>query len=145
MDNTNLLQMRLDELNSAILNYVDKKVHIIGFYNSDRLSSYLNEGKKNWSSIGLYEEETINFLHTKNNALFIIQKNGIEITRIQFKKVFEESLKLKHQNSTVMTTIKKDGYSDQYIVNTKTFSNLFNSKNELDDYLALTYKDVITF
>lgn len=43
MTTINPLQNRVNELNSAILNYINNKVHIMGFYNAERLDDYLTK------------------------------------------------------------------------------------------------------
>ena len=47
-----MLQDRINEMDSAIVNFVGDWVYTLGFYNTDRLNSYLEEGKRNWSSTG---------------------------------------------------------------------------------------------
>lgn len=144
MTTINPLQNRVNELNSAILNYINNKVHIMGFYNAERLDDYLTKNAKNWMSIGLYEEEEIDFLNIKNNALFVIQENDIEIKRLQFTKVLKKAVKSKSKKSNIMITIRKDSFSNQYILTTEKFSKLFNTKQDLDAFLLIEYKDPIT-
>ncbi len=80
----NKLTNRINELNSAILNIKGNKVHILGFMSKEMMEKYF-EGSKNWYVMGLYDKEEMSFFDTKDNAFFIVQKEGIEIAKSQGK------------------------------------------------------------
>lgn len=94
-----MLQDRVNELDSAIVNVTGNFVNTMGFYNTDRLMSYLGEGKKNWSSTGRYPFEELVFHNIKSNATIVLQQNGIEIARYKYIKVANGSLMYENQRN----------------------------------------------
>ncbi|KYG92334.1 hypothetical protein A0U40_05165 [[Bacillus] sp. KCTC 13219] len=144
MKHTNLLQNRINELDSAILNFVGNKVHITGFYNAQRLESYLIEGKDNHKSKGLYNREYITFTSVKDNSLFVVQENGIEQYRVQYQRIFKETLKLKTSNAQEMVSIHKDIYSNQFVHKTEKTTTSFENRNELNNFLLDKYQTELT-
>lgn len=136
---SNLLQNRINELDSAILNFVGDNVHITGFYNAARLESYLTKKIDNHSSKGLYKKEDIVFTGIKQNALFIVQKNGIELYRIQYKQLYKGPLKLVKAKTLEVVYILKDKYSDTYVVKTERYVSEFANKNEIILFLLDEY------
>lgn len=104
----------------------------------ERLKSFLNKNIQNWYSKGVYDYENIHFHNIKNNALFIVQKDGKEINRYQYVPIDKKSILIKNQNgksTTITYTIRKNTYSDNHHFSSKYLSILFNNKVELDDYL----------
>ncbi|MEC1177602.1 hypothetical protein P9B03_03825 [Metasolibacillus meyeri] len=144
MKHTYLLQNRINELDSAILNFVGNKVHITGFYNAQRLEAYLNEGKDNHKSKGLYNRENITFTSVKDNSLFVVQENGIEQYRVQYQRIFKETLKLKISNTQEMVSIHKDIYSNRFVHKTEKSITSFENRNELNNFLLDKYQTELT-
>lgn len=152
-----MLQARVNELSSAILNTVNRKVHVIGFMREEILQSYLATGRNSWSSIGLYDVQDLEFHNIKDEALIIVQKNGEELNRHQYKVLKKKMIQFKDEKGKLFSTtffIRKSVYSDHYhfyrLRHTKEIdkenkslisketqeSKLFNDKQELDTFLV---------
>lgn len=144
-----MLQNRINELNSGILNIKEGHVHITGFMSEKMLDSYLTKGARNWSSIGLYDEEEIEFHNIKDNAMFIVKKDGKEIGKYQYKPIHKRTIEFKKDGKKVSRTvaIRKSVYSDHYhlyfVLNSKEKDSddngkrsfLFESEDELNHFL----------
>ena len=50
-----MLQERIAELGSAILEIKGEKVHILGFMSTERLNDYMETGSKCFYSQGIYD------------------------------------------------------------------------------------------
>jgi len=137
-----VLQDRLNELKSAILNIKGNKVYVMGFMSEDMLQLHLTKGSKNWSSMGLYDDEDIEFHNIKNHALFIVKKNGVEIDRYQYKPIFRDTIQFKDENGKILSitiNIRKSQYSPHYHLSTTKESMLFCNKGVLDRHLLEKY------
>lgn len=145
MNQNSLLQNRINELYSAIINFVDNKVYITGFYNAKMLECYLNTQKDNHQSKGIYDRENIDFSEVQNNALFVIQENGIEIKRIQYQQIFKDTLKSANSIQKLVVIIRKDKYSNQYVLTSDKSSILFENETELNQFLNDNYQTTIRF
>ena len=55
--------------------------------------AFLNDNKKNWSSRGIYDLRELDFSNIKDNALFIVMKDGKEIAKHQYIPVHKETIK----------------------------------------------------
>lgn len=81
------------------------------------LQLYLNEGAKNWSSQGLYDDEDLEFHNIKDNALIIVQKDGKEIGRYQYKHETKKKIEFKSEKGKKISRtviIRKSVYSNHY-------------------------------
>lgn len=144
----NKLTNRINELNSAILNIKGDKVHILGFMSKEMMEKYF-EGSKNWYVMGLYDKEEMVFFDTKDNAFFIVQNDGIEIARYQYKPIDKQTVKLKEKsdkgNDLYRTfIIRKDVFSKNYHLNlikkdVENDSILFENKKSLNEYLKTEF------
>lgn len=139
-----MLQERINELNSAIVNVVGDLVYILGFYNTEMLNLYLNEGKDNWSSKGRYPNEELVFHNIKTNATIILQENGLEVARFQYVNVtsgvleyFNESNK--SGKATAVYEIRNEQYSSMWNLRLINESHVFNEWEEMRSYLLATY------
>ncbi|SDZ68615.1 hypothetical protein SAMN05421736_1375 [Evansella caseinilytica] len=133
-----MLQNRVNELDSGILDIVGDKVHTTGFTHEKMLQFFLDTGVQCWSSKGLYDYRDLEFCSIKNNALIIVRKDGKEINRYQYKPVHKDTVHYKNEagkNVSLTFTIRKSFYSDHYHFLSETDSLLFNNKDELDEYL----------
>lgn len=139
----NFLQQRVNELNSGILNYVGEKVRTMGFYNEARLTTHIENNKDNWSSKGLYENKDITFSNIKSDALFIVQENGKEVKRHQFKKVLRKLVNRKKTSALIFITIRKSTFTDEWQMLTEKEVFRFKNKNYLELYLLDHFKDEI--
>ena len=136
-----LLQNRLNELNSAILDIKGEKVHITGFTREEMLRKYLELGSDCFSSKGMYGFQELEFHDIKNDALFIVRIEGKEVNRYQYKSVFKDTVQFKEFRDgeeklvSLTFTIRKSTYSDHYHFLTEKLSLLFENKDQFDKYL----------
>lgn len=143
-----MLQERINEMDSGILTIDGTRVHIIGFSNEKMLMGYLTRNKKNWSSIGLYDYQDLSFNSIKNNALFIVKKNGEEIGKYQYVPVYKGTVKYidNDEKTTSMTfTIRKSTYSPHYHFLSEKISRIFETKQAVIDYLQDDFKAKMDF
>ena len=137
-----MLQARINELNSGIINVVGDAVHTLGFMNADRLHSYETMGLKNWYSVGRYQYENIDFHSTKSEAVFVLQENGQEVARYQFLPILRDTvsyINVKRKKATLTFEIRKNTYSSHYNFKTETQSLLFGSIAEIKKHMFQTY------
>lgn len=138
-----MLQNRINELNSGIIDLKENKTHVTGFYNADRLTSHLEKGISNFSSKGVYPNETINFKDIQTNALFIVKKHNEIIEKHQFKLIYKQlSQPLDHPNKIILN-IRKNIFSTVYNVKTESNSILFENFESLTNFLITHYKNGI--
>ncbi|OZU88631.1 hypothetical protein CIL03_10065 [Virgibacillus indicus] len=133
-----MLQDRVNELKSGILNIKGNKAYVTGFMSEEMLQLHLTKGPKNWSSMGLYDNEDLKFHNIKNNALFIVKKNGTEVGRYQYKPVFRDAIQYKDEDGKSLSltiNIRKSQYSAHYHLLTTKESLLFSDKDGLDSHL----------
>ncbi|MGJ9460465.1 hypothetical protein [Oceanobacillus sp. CF4.6] len=133
-----MLQQRVNELNSAILNIVKDKVHITGFMREEMLLLHLNKGSKCWSSLGVYDYQELDFYNIKSDSLIIVQKDELEINRYQYKRIYKDTLQYKDAEGKVFSltfTIRKSSYSKHYHLLTEKTSLLFDNNYDIDRYL----------
>lgn len=140
-----MLQDRINELDSAIVNIVGGWVYTIGFYNAERLNSYLEEGKKNWSSTGRYLLEELTFHNIKTNATIILQQDGGEVARYQYINVENGTLvydneQNKSGKATAIYEIRKEVYSSTWNLMFADKSLVFETWEDMKKYVLTTYK-----
>ena len=136
----NLLQDRINELDSAIINFVDNKVYITGFYNPVRLTSYLEQDKKNWLPKGMYDKSAVTFSNIKSGALFLVQTDGQTIERYQFTVVFREPLQRSNKEGPIIVSARKNKFAEQWqVITEKTFFE-FATQDEMNAHLQENYK-----
>lgn len=145
MTNSDLLQARINELNSAILNFSNDKVYITGFYSPEMLLLHVNEGRDNHQSKGVYDRSNVNFWNVQNNALFIIQEDGIEKERIQYKRIFKDTLKPIDKKQKIMVSIYENIFSSERVIRTEKRTLSFPNSEKMLNYLNENYTDVINF
>lgn len=134
-----MLQNRVNELNSGILEIEGHKVNVLGFTREEMVLAYLNEGLKCWSSHGLYELQDLDFHNIKSGALIVVHKDGQEIGRYQYKPVHQDTIKTRDDKGkpvSVTYKIRKSSYNNNYHFLTDKTSLLFESKQKLDYFLA---------
>lgn len=148
-----MLQNRMNELDSGILNIVGNKVYITGFTREEMLQSFLDTGIEAWSSKGLYDIQELEFHNIKDNALIIVQKDGIEIDRHQYKLIYKDKIELTNEKGNKVSrtfVIRKSTYSKHYhfkfvvdkesdIFDGKEQVMLFQDKEALNQYLLSKY------
>lgn len=141
MVDNKMVQNRINELSSAIIEYKDNSIFISGFYNADRLNSHLNKGVNNFSSKGIYPLQKFNFDTIQTNALFIVKKKGMPIEKYQYYLIYKGSHKtLKKVHKTILT-IRKSVFSSHYSILTEENSQICNNYEGLVKFLNSNYKD----
>lgn len=112
-----MLQARIEELGSAILNLKGDIIYIDGFYNCDRLMDYLN-GINCIMSKGIYDYQELDYSRIQDNCLFIIKKDNRELKRYQFIPLFKGIVKYKNvtngNNISRTFTVRHCHFSNQY-------------------------------
>lgn len=138
-----LLQERIEELESGILNIKDNRVEVIGFLSPERLNDYYEKGIQCFYSKEFYKNEDLNFNKIKDNALFIIMKDNKEVSRYQFDVLVKDTVKFKAKNKdgkiqqfSRVYTIRKSKFDDIYNYKDSETSLLFNTIDELKIYFA---------
>ena len=148
-----MLQNRLNELASAILDIEGNKVYITGFTREEMLQSFLDTGIEAWSSKGLYDYQDLEFHNIKDDALIIVRKDGKEINRFQYKPIYRNTIELKNEKGNKVSRtfkIRKSAYSEHYhfyflvdkestVFDDEELSKWFDNKDELDKYLLEKY------
>ncbi|WP_346207712.1 hypothetical protein NSS91_16930 [Caldifermentibacillus hisashii] len=118
----------------------------MGFRNEKMLMSFLHRNKKNWSSIGLYDFQKLNFSGIKNNALFIVMKDEKEIGKYQYHPVYKGIIKYINEegkNASMTFTIRQSAYSNHYHLLSEKISQVFESKEALINYLKEKFNESI--
>lgn len=140
---TPMLQARINELNSGIINIMGDTVYTLGFFNAHLLHSYETKGMKNWYSIGRYKYEDIEFHSIKSEAVFVLQENGREVARYQFLPILRDKaiyINDKRKKASLTFEIRKSAYSSHYNFKTETQSLLlFESTAEIKKHMFQTY------
>lgn len=133
-----LLQERIEELESGILNIKNNQVEVIGFLSPERLNDYYEKGIQCFYSKEFYPNENLNFNKIKDNALFVVIKDNKEISRYQFNILIKDTIKFKAKNKDGKTqqfsrvyTIRKSNFDDIYNYKDSEVSLIFNTIDEL--------------
>ncbi len=137
-----LLQERIKELDSGIINICNDKIHLTGFMSSERLLDYYEKGHDCRLSIGVYPNEEYNIAYAKDNALFLILEDDIEVSRYDFKPIKNETVKYKdtdNKQRTKVYTIRYCDYSNKYNYKDIDKSILFNNREELSNFFLIEY------
>lgn len=115
----NQLQEVVEVLGSAIINYADNMISIVGFYSIDRMTDWEN-GKDCWQSKYLFDDRgvVIDYTRIQDNALFIVKREGQELERHCFEPFFKGVAKFKNiaekKQLSRTFTLRKSMYSQQY-------------------------------
>lgn len=139
-----MLQERINELDSAILNVVGDWVYTLGFYNTERLNSFLDKGKKNWSSTGRYPFEELVFHNIKTHATIILQYDGGDVARYQYINVKNgvlvyDNVLNKSGKATGVYEIRKEVYSSTWNLRFADNSLVFAVWGDMRNYVLTTY------
>lgn len=136
----NLLQKRVNELNSAILNYSGTKVYTLGFNNEGRLRSHLDKNKDNWNSKGMYDNSKITFSTIKNNALFIVMVDGEVVEKHKFSVYRRETVQRINDPGPLIMTFRKHEFIEQWQILVLKQIYSFSSKKEMESFLIANYR-----
>jgi hypothetical protein len=140
-----MLQERINELKSAILEFEGDKVYVTGFTREEMLQRHLDNGSQCFSSKGIYFYQDLHFYNIQNHALIIVMKDAKELSRHQYKPVMKDTIQFKEFKDgeekllSLTFTIRKSTYSDHYHFVTEKSSLLFENKDELDRFLLEKY------
>ncbi|WML56504.1 BRCT domain-containing protein [Neobacillus sp. PS2-9] len=143
-----MLQERINEMDSGILTIEGDRVHVMGFRNEKMLMSFLHNGKKNWSSIGLYGSQELDFSSIKNDALFIVMRDGKEIAKYQYVPLHKETINYVNEEgkkASMTFTIRRGVYSDHYHFFSEKISRTFESKESIINYVKEEFGTIIDF
>lgn len=137
-----LLQERINELGSAIINIRNRKIHLTGFMSSERLLDYYEKGNDCRLSMGVYSIEEYNVAYGRDNALFIVLEDNIEVSRYEFRLIKNDTIKYKDEDNKPRTKVYKIRYckySNMYNYKDIDKSILFNNEEELLNYFLNEY------
>lgn len=136
-----MLQERINDLDSGILEYIDDKVHVTGFLSEERLNDYYQNGKQCFFSKGIYRKMDLYWGGIKDNALFILIKDGNEVNRFQFEVLKKDTVQLRTKRELKPREASK--YKTDYKTKSKTYTirkckysgvyNLISKESILDD------------
>ncbi|MDW0111585.1 hypothetical protein QT711_00215 [Sporosarcina saromensis] len=141
----NLLQERINELSSAIVNFESNKTHITGFYNEKMLLSHLESHKRNYLSIGLYETTLVNFSNIKDDALFLVQEDGKTISKHQYRVIFKDRVQRSKGASSLLLTVREHQFLDQWQIVMENQCIEFETRSELKSYLSEHFRTDFEF
>lgn len=137
-----MLQERIEELNSSIIDIYEDKIKLTGFLSAERLLDYYDKGSDCRFSVELYPKEEFDIAYVKDNALVLIMENGKEIHRYKFVPVIKDTINYKDNNNNNRSrvfTIRHCSFSGKYNYKDIEKSLLFDSKGKLVIYLKFLY------
>lgn len=141
-----LVQEIINDLGSGIINTKGVKVHITGFLLEERLLGYMFTGKDCRYSIGVFPLEEYDIAYIKDNALFLILDNDIEVARYKFKPLKNDIVRYKHdgnKTTTKLYSIRYCEYSRKYNYKDMDISLLFDNELSLSDYFYNRFNNVL--
>ena len=132
-----MLQERITELGSGILQYKEDKVHLIGFMSPERLEDYYNKNIDCHFSNGIYDKRELNWGKIQDGALFIILNDKDEvICKHQFEVLEKNTIKYKdatNNNRSKTYYIRKCKYTDVYNFITRGTMVIDGKKTSIED------------
>lgn len=137
---SNLLQERVNELDSTIFSIIEDKVHLIGFFNEQRLMTHLNDDMDNWRSIGLYDYQDVSFQNIKDNALFLIVQDGEVIEKHKYTVYLRDEVERKDKSGRLILMIRKHEFTEEWQVIVLRKTHNFTSKKEMENFLTEHYR-----
>lgn len=137
-----ILQERIEELGSGILERKNNKVHLTGFMSKDRLDDYLTKNINCIFSYGIYNYETLDFSKIKDDSLFLFIENNEVKSKYSFTLIYKGSFKFKTIDNTIKTRVFKvriEEFSNKYNLIIEKNSFLFDNIESLKAYLKTKY------
>ena len=132
-----MLQERITELGSGIIQYKEDKVHLIGFMSPERLEDYYNKNIDCHFSNGIYDKRELNWGKIQDGALFIILNDKDEvICKHQFEVLEKNTIKYKdatNNNRSKTYYIRKCKYTDVYNFITRETMVIDGKKTSIED------------
>lgn len=135
-----MLQERINELDSAIFNIVEDKIHLTGFFSEKRLMTHLENNMDNWRSKGLYDHEKVSFRNIKDNALFLIMKDGEVTERHKYTVYIREEVERKSKSGPLILTIRQHEFTEDWQVLVLKQIHNFSSKQEMEVFMRTNYR-----
>lgn len=132
-----LLQERIEELNSVIIDIFDNKIELTGFLSDERLLDYYEKGSDCRFSIGLYPKEEFDIAYAKDNAIVIIREYGKEVSRYKFVSIKKDTVNYKDndgKNKSRVYSIRQCYYTGKYNYKDNEKSILFDDETSLKEY-----------
>jgi hypothetical protein len=138
------LQERIEEMDSCILNVKNDLIELTGFTCPERLLDYHETNSDCWFSLEISKVEDYDIAYIKDNALFVILDNNIEVKRYHFIPLERKTIKYKSKKTK--SSIADKTYSIRKCSQTGLFnykdaqqSLLFNTYDEVESFIAKTY------
>lgn len=132
-----MLEERLSELGSAIINYADREfIELVGFYSPEMLL-FENETLDNKLSYGKYPFEDINYAKIKDDFILVIKENNKEVIRYKFKTLEKMELTFKDKKENIKSKI--------FRIRICEFNNLYNYIDSDSSILLKEYNDIIRY
>ncbi|MEC1155658.1 hypothetical protein [Cytobacillus horneckiae] len=132
-----MIQERINELTSGILKIENGKIHVMGFKNEKLLLSHLDNGTKNWSSIGLYDLQKVNFQDIKNDALVLVIENDEIVGKYQYTSIYKDVIKYENdegKNASMVFTIRRSKYSEHFQFVSEKITETFENKESIINF-----------
>lgn len=145
-----LLQDRIEELGSGVLEITNTNVNLVGFTSAERLEDYYERKIDCHYSQGIYDYEKLDYSRIQDDALFVTIKDGKEISRYQFESLLviknEDEFKYtevdednKKKVKSKVFKIRKCKYTNKYNYIDNNESKLFNSFEQLDEFVFRSF------
>lgn len=118
IDHKKLLQLRIEELGSAIININKGKTDIDGFA-SEEMLDYWNKGINCRQSQGQYivnDEKYLDFSRSCDDALMILLKDNIEKARYQYVPLFRGIIKYDSYANSDLEKDSKKSCQQEYLL-----------------------------
>lgn len=132
-----LVQERIEELNSIIIDVFDDKIKLTGFLSEERLFDYYEKGSECRFSVEVYPKEEFNIAYAKDNAIIILREHGVEIGRYKFIPLKRDTVKYKDidkNNRSRSYTIRQCYYTKKFNYKDSEKSILFDDETSLREY-----------
>lgn len=138
-----MLQNRINELYSGIIDLKENETHVTGFYNAESLKLHLKKNISNFSSKGIYSNEKIHFKDIQTNALFIVKRNSKVIEKYQFKLIYKKVSQPIDRTNKIILNIRENIFTNEYNVKTESTSDMFENFEKLKVFLLKNYRNAI--
>lgn len=131
------LMEEISLLGSAIIDYNNDHINIIGFYNKERLLDYLDSGINCIAYRGVFPIFKIDSSLFSDNGLFILKNNGEEYARYEFIPILKSTIKYKDKDKiprSKVYTLRRCAYTDLFSYKDMEQSELFNDFDQLNSF-----------
>lgn len=141
-----LLQERIEELGSGILEFKNNKIYLTGFLSKERLEDYYYRDINCAFSYGIYDDENLDFSLIKDNTLFLIIKDNKIDNKHMFNPIYKGSFKFKTEDNKIATRVFKIRVSEfsnnlNLIIDKKSL--IFENILDLKKYLVKEFNYIL--